>query len=158
MAEGPRGRTRWGVLAAVLALPGLAVAGCIVLVVFWLLTDDASLGGGPEQVPCADALRFGGAELPDGAEVVGACEEQGFQDVRYSADFRMPRADVPGWLRDTYPQAPAPATAYCDGDADLCLDVDHPGDGPGVGAQAVQVNVEYEAAGTALVHFSAFTF
>ncbi|MBJ6620621.1 hypothetical protein [Streptomyces sp. DHE17-7] len=47
-------------------------------------------------------MGFGGAALPDGAEPVGACTMQGWQDVHYSAAFRMPRAGVAEWLAHTY--------------------------------------------------------
>ncbi|MFI6009702.1 hypothetical protein ACIBAG_12915 [Streptomyces sp. NPDC051243] len=144
--------------AAVVALPGLVVAGFVALVVHWAASGDLFGPSGPEPVACADALHFGGAELPDGAQVVGTCEVQGFQDIHYSAAFRMPRADVGDWLARTYPDAPAPETESCGlWDADLCLDVADPGGHPDAGAHAVQVSVEYESAGTALVRFSTFT-
>ncbi|KUO16968.1 hypothetical protein AQJ91_33140 [Streptomyces dysideae] len=141
-----------------MGLPALAVIGFVAMMVVWVVTDDEARGAGLEKVPCADALHFGGAELPDGAQVVGACEVQGFQDIHYSAAFRMPRADVRDWLTHTYPDAPAPETEFCGaGDVDLCLDVDHPGGHPDAGAHVVQVNVEHEGADTALVRFAAFT-
>ncbi|MFF6980447.1 hypothetical protein ACFZAV_22700 [Streptomyces sp. NPDC008343] len=156
-AQPPRGRTGWPVFAAIVALPGLVIAGLVALVVMWVVADDPPRSGA-DTVSCPDALHFGGAELPDGAEVVGACKTQGFQDIHYSATFRMPRADVPGWLEGTYPDAPAPGTKFCGAvDVDLCLDVDAPGGHPDAGAHAVQVRVEYEDADTALVRFAAFT-
>ncbi|WP_405586419.1 hypothetical protein [Streptomyces sp. NBC_01092] len=155
--QAPRGHTRWWLFAALVAVPALALAGFVVMVAVWVLADDDLTRSGPEKVPCADALRFGGAALPDGAKTVGACEVQGFQDIHYRATFRMPRADVPDWLTRTYPDAPAPETEFCTPDADLCLDLDAPGDHPGAGAHAVQVRVDYEDGGTALVRFTAFT-
>ncbi|MGW5633748.1 hypothetical protein [Streptomyces sp. NPDC003832] len=155
--EGARGRTRWGIVAAILLLPGLALAGVVVLGLLWAVSDDP-LGGGPEPVPCADVLHFGGAELPGGAEVVGACEGQGFQDLHYSAHFRMPRADVAQWLELSYPFAPTPETGGCGvWEADLCLTAEDPAGHPDAGAHVVQVNVVNEDATTALVHFSAYT-
>ncbi|MFJ8636815.1 hypothetical protein [Streptomyces sp. NPDC093568] len=155
----PRGRTRWGLLAAIMAVPGLVLVGLVALVAVWVTTDDELIRSGPEKVPCADALRFGGAALPEGAQVVGVCEVQGFQDIHYRAAFRMPRAEVREWLAATYPDAPAPGTELCVGqETDLCLDVDLTADKPGAGAHAVQVGVEYEDADTALVRFAAFTF
>ncbi|MGF0171249.1 hypothetical protein ACQF36_12250 [Streptomyces sp. Marseille-Q5077] len=156
-AQERRGRTRWSMFAAIVALPGLVLAGLMALVVMWVVADDPTRSG-PDTVACPDALHFGGAELPDGAEVVGSCTTQGFQDIHYSATFRMPRADVSGWLKETYPDAPAPGTEFCGGvDVDLCLDLDAPGGHPDAGAHAVQVRVEYEDADTALVRFAAFT-
>ncbi|MEV0641842.1 hypothetical protein AB0I77_44365 [Streptomyces sp. NPDC050619] len=157
-AARPRGRTRWGLFAAVVALPVLALTGLVILVVAWSRMD-YPLGGEPETVPCSEALDFGGARLPAGAQIVGACEEQGWQDIAYSATFRMPRADVRDWLTHTYPDAPAPETEFCaDEDADLCLDLGYADHLPDtVDADAVQVNVVYEDADTALVRFSAFT-
>ncbi|WP_158801338.1 hypothetical protein [Streptomyces sp. NRRL S-37] len=35
--EAPRGRTRWGVAAAILGLPALAVTGFLTLMALWVL-------------------------------------------------------------------------------------------------------------------------
>lgn len=157
-ARAPRGRTKWWIVAAITAVPGLLLVGFVALVAMWVVTDDELSRSGPENVPCADALRFGGAALPAGAHVVGACQVQGFQDIHYSAAFRMPRAEVRAWLTATYPDAKAPETQFCGGSGvDLCLDVDLVGSDPPVDAHAVQVDVLYEDAGTALVRFAAFT-
>ncbi|WP_225838695.1 hypothetical protein [Streptomyces sp. NK08204] len=152
-----RGRTRWGLVAAVLALPGLLLAWMVVLVVKSALSD-YPLGGAPEKVSCAEALSFGGARLPTGAYDTH-CTVQAWQDTDYEAGFRMPRADVRGWLKATYLQGPAPGTDLCDEGADLCLNLNSDAHPPpdGVDANAVVVNVTYESAGTARVSFSAFT-
>ncbi|WP_051113528.1 hypothetical protein [Streptomyces davaonensis] len=145
-------------MAAILLLPGLALAGFVAMIAIWVLSDDDLFESGPKPVPCVDVLHFGGAELPDGAEMVGECEEQGFQDLYYSARFRMPRADVEEWLALTYPFAPLPETDGCGvHDADLCLTAEDPAGHPDAGAQVVRVSVEYEDAATALVRFSAHT-
>ncbi|MBD0424329.1 hypothetical protein H0H10_35080 [Streptomyces sp. TRM S81-3] len=141
-------------LPALVLLPFLAA---FVAVVF----DDSEypLGGGPEKTPCADVLRFGGAALPPGAQPVGACTRQGWQDLYYRAVFRMPRADVLDWLAHTYPAAPDPETESCaDADADMCLGLGYSQGLPdGVGADSVRVSVVHEDAGTSLVRFSAST-
>ncbi|QOV42050.1 hypothetical protein [Streptomyces chromofuscus] len=156
-ARVPRGGTRWRVFAAVMLLPGLALAGVVVLTALFALSDDP-LGGGPAEVPCSDVLHFGGAELPDGARVVGVCEAQGFQDVHYSATFRMPRADFREWLDRTFPGAPAPETEFCGApDVDLCFATDQVGPHPGAGAHSVRMTVWYEGADAVRVYFSAFT-
>ncbi|GGJ49842.1 hypothetical protein [Streptomyces brasiliensis] len=156
-ARAGRGRTRWGVFAVVMALPTLLVAG-VAAVAIWFMTSDYPLGGEPEDVPCAEALDFGGAKLPKGA-YDGQCTVQTWLDTDYHAAFRMPRADVRKWLADTYPEAPEPGTDLCDTDADLCLNLNTQYATPpdGAGADAVTVNVTYEDAGTAVVFFSAFT-
>ncbi|MFF1326893.1 hypothetical protein [Streptomyces chartreusis] len=157
-AGAAHGRTKWWVVAAITAVPAVLLAGFVAMVAVWVVTDDELSRSGPEKVPCADALRFGGAALPDGAQAVGVCEVQGFQDIHYSAAFRMPRADVRDWLTSTYPDAGVPETQFCAGsDVDLCLDVDLAGHEPPVDAHAVRVDVEYEDGGTALVRFAAFT-
>ncbi|MFE0810005.1 hypothetical protein ACFW4M_07235 [Streptomyces sp. NPDC058794] len=161
--EMPRGRTRWWPAAALVALAALVLLPVltVLVAVVGLVASDSEypLGGGPEQRPCPEALGFGGAALPDGAQPAGACTRQGWQDIHYSAVFRMPRAGVAEWLAHTYPDAPAPETEYCGGAAvDLCLDLGYAQGLPdGVDAHAVQVSVEYLDAGTALVRFSAFT-
>jgi hypothetical protein len=89
---GARGGTRWGVFAALMALPALFLAGLVVLVVWWVRSD-SPLGGGPHGVPCAEALAFGAARLPAGAHD-GHCTVESWQDTHYSALFRMPRDGV----------------------------------------------------------------
>ncbi|MBD2817426.1 hypothetical protein ID867_03070 [Streptomyces parvulus] len=107
--EVPRGRTGWWPTAVLVALAALVLLPVLIVLVSFVASDsEYPLGGGPEQRPCAEALGFGGAALPDGAEPVGACTMQGWQDVHYSAAFRMPRAGVAEWLAHTYPDAPAP--------------------------------------------------
>ncbi|MFH8775435.1 hypothetical protein [Streptomyces sp. NPDC017958] len=155
MAAG--GWTRWGLFALVGALPALVVVWLAVAVVRFA-TSDYPLGGGPEKVPCAEALDFGGAKLPKGAYDT-ECTVQAWLDTDYDASFRMPRADVRDWLKATYPKGPAPGTEYCDEGADLCLNLDSEDHKPpaGVYANAVTVNVTYEGPDTARVRFSAFT-
>ena len=150
-----RGRTRWWLVAAVLALPGLIMAGLVTMVITFM-TSDYPLGGAPEDVPCAEALRFGGAKLPEGAYDTD-CTVQSWLDTSYEAEFRMPRATVRTWLTDTYGKPPG--TDLCDPGADACLNLDSSDAAPppGADADAVDVNVTYEDAGTALISFSAFT-
>ncbi|MFF4562350.1 hypothetical protein [Streptomyces sp. NPDC001435] len=156
-ARAGRGRTRWGVFAAVLALPALILAGLVAMVIRFM-TSDYPLGGEPEAVPCTEALAFGGAKLPKGA-YDGQCTVQTWLDTDYHAAFRMPRAAVRTWLTDTYPEGPQPGTDLCDTGADLCLNLNTQFATPpdDAGADAVTVNVTYEDAGTAVVSFSAFT-
>ncbi|MDX5569717.1 hypothetical protein PYK79_49455, partial [Streptomyces sp. ID05-04B] len=151
--------TRWGLVAAILALPVLLVAGLLVLVGIWVLTDDAEADGTRlKDVPCAEALAFGGAGLP--ADVRDAkCTVQSWLDTDYQADFRMPRGSVRAWLTDAYPEAPGPGgpgTEACGAGVDYCFQLDVTGR-PGVDAYYVNVNVTYENAETARVRYSAFT-
>ncbi|MGW1539174.1 hypothetical protein ACWCPM_02550 [Streptomyces sp. NPDC002309] len=157
--ELPRGHTRWGVFTAIATVP-LLIAGTLVagLVAAFVLIDDEEAGGYvPEKTDCTRALAFGGAALPEGARTESCTVSRGI-DRGYTAVFRMPRADVSGWLAGTYPDAPAPGSVCEDADADLCLDLGLSDALPGpAGAHAVRVAVEHEDARTALVRFSAFT-
>ncbi|MGC9497630.1 hypothetical protein [Streptomyces sp. WG7] len=160
--EVPRGRTGWGLSAALVTLSALVLLPFLVVLVGLVLSESDDRDGGGRAsgvVPCSEALAFGGATLPDGARPVGTCTLQSFQDTHYSAAFRMPRTGVQNWLAHTYPDASGPETEFCaDDDADLCLDPDYTRGLPdGVDAHAVRVSVVYEDAGTALVRFSAFT-
>ncbi|MHC8424121.1 hypothetical protein ACH121_30915 [Streptomyces sp. NB004] len=160
--EVPRGRTRWWRVAALVALPALVLLPLLVAFVGIVFSEDddrAEGGRASERVPCAEALAFGGAVLPAGARPTGGCTVQGFQDIHYSAAFRMPRTGVQDWLIHTYPDAPQPAAGFCAGEAaDLCLDLNHAAGLPdGVEAHVVRVRVVHEDAGTALVRFTAFT-
>ncbi|MFI5796813.1 hypothetical protein [Streptomyces sp. NPDC051677] len=152
-----RGRTRWSLFAAVAVLPALVLVWLVVFVVK-AETSDYPFGGGPEKASCAEALAFGGAKLPPGAYDT-ECSVQSWQDVRYLAEFRMPRDGVGAWLTDTYPEAPAPggpAAGTCLHGSDYCFQADVTGH-PGVYAYYVDVDVTYENAETARVRYSAFT-
>ncbi|WP_189295257.1 hypothetical protein [Streptomyces cinerochromogenes] len=151
-----------------MALPALVLAGIAVLVVRFA-TSEYPLGGAPEEVPCAEALAFGGAKPPAGA-YDAECAVQSWLDTNYEARFRMPRKDVRAWLETTYPVAPEPRTDHCYPDSvDLCLHLEFqagtedyaglfPGlSDPGFGAYAADVDVTYEGPDRALVRFSAFT-
>ncbi|MEU4872641.1 hypothetical protein [Streptomyces sp. NPDC021608] len=153
------GRTRWGVVAAILALPVFLVAGLLALIAVWALGDDAETDGTRlRNVDCAEALAFGGADLPAGVRDA-RCTVQSWLDTNYQADFRMPRAGVDAWLKDAYPGAPGPGgpgTATCGQDAARCFQLDVTGR-PGTEAYYVDVSVTYENAETARVRYSAFT-
>ncbi|WP_411150418.1 hypothetical protein [Streptomyces sp. A30] len=147
------GRTRWGVFAAILALPALLVAVALVLLLLWLFTDDTARTG-VEKAPCAEALAFGGAELPSGADDT-ACEVQSGIDTRYDARFRMPRDEVRDWLAATYRDGPEPRTSQCgEATADLCLNL---GPGESGGNGAVQVDITHDGPNWSRVRFVAFT-
>ena len=150
-------RTRWGLVAAIMALPALILAWLVVAVVKFA-TSDHPLGGAPEKVPCAEALDFGGARLPKGA-YESQCTVQTWLDTQYDAEFRMPRADLWAWLSHTYPGSPKPDTEFCVADdADFCvyMNSEHTVP-PGIDANAVMIDVTYEGPEQALVRFTAFT-
>jgi hypothetical protein len=156
VAEPGRGYTRWRLILPVLAVPVLVLGFLVVGLFVWALSDEeAPRAGGLQKVPCAEALAFGGASPPADAHV-GKCTMQQGIDTAYAAVLSMPREDVRGWLRETYPNAPeARSDASCGA---LCLDVSHEDGLPAAaGAHVVQVRVEYVNAETARVRFSAFT-
>ncbi|MFH9012695.1 hypothetical protein ACH4C6_15055 [Streptomyces sp. NPDC017943] len=173
MAAPERGRTRWELLLPILAVPVIVLGALVAGIALFAFTGDEDGGrtdggrkdggrtdggrtGAAAGVPCAEALAFGAAERPPGATVRDCTVQRGI-DTSYSAVLRMPRADVRGWLRATYPDAPRPRTGggVCGA---LCLDVTRENGLPGTaGAHVVQVRVEHENAETALVRFSAFT-
>ncbi|MEU5242901.1 hypothetical protein AB0G81_02060 [Streptomyces asoensis] len=96
-------------MAAILALPVLLVAGLLVLIGVWVLSDDEETDGTRlKEVPCAEALAFGGARMPEGAGDA-KCTVQSWLDTNYQADFRVPRAGFDSWLEDAYPQRAVPA-------------------------------------------------
>ncbi|MFF0597218.1 hypothetical protein [Streptomyces antibioticus] len=138
-------------------LPAGAVAGGLV-VLAGMPSAEEDPARGPVPVSCAEALAFGGAELPDGTE--GAkCRMQSAMDALYEADFRMPREDVWAWVAATYPEAPepgGPGTLACAQGVDHCFQLDVSGR-PGTDAYYVDLAVTYVNAETARVRFSAFT-
>ncbi|MGW7523270.1 hypothetical protein [Streptomyces sp. NPDC054783] len=143
-------------VAAILALPVLIMAGSAVMVVRFA-TSDYPLGGAPEKAPCAEALDFGGAKLPHGA-FEDACTVQTWMDTDYRAEFRMPRAQLWAWLRHTYPGAPEPDTDLCSYGADFCVNMNSQDTvPPGIAANAVEIDVTYEGPDQALVRFTAYT-
>ncbi|MFJ3308513.1 hypothetical protein ACIPSA_36825 [Streptomyces sp. NPDC086549] len=164
---GAQGRRRRWLIAAIAVLPALGMLW-LVVTVWRLMTWDPDQG---EKVPCAEALAFGGAELPDGAYDTD-CSVRAWMDTDYWARFRMPRDGVHDWLKKTYPDAaddPDRLGESCDDTADLCLELgltpgddDYGGHVPGstatgFGADGVSVSVTYEGPDRALVRFSAFT-
>ncbi|SMF71714.1 hypothetical protein [Streptomyces sp. Amel2xC10] len=155
MANGRSG-VRWGGVAGALLLAGAVAGGLLVLGGMPSAEEDPARG--PVPVPCAEALAFGGAELPVGAE--GAkCRMQSALDTLYEADFRMPREDVWAWVTATYPEAPepgGPGTPACAQGVDHCFQLDVSGR-PATDAHVVDLAVTYVNAGTARVRFSAFT-
>jgi hypothetical protein len=80
------------------------------------------------------------------------CTSYSWQDQDYDGSWRMPRDDVAGWLKKSYPLH-TPTTRCAAGD-DLCLDVDS---GLPQGVEEVRVSVVYESGGTALVHLEAYS-
>jgi hypothetical protein len=180
----PVGRRRhwWWIAGAALLVTVVAVP------VVWLLWGAYTLSesGRSREVPCAEAVSFAGAALPEHAEDA-RCTTASWLDTHYEARFRMPRAEVAGWLGRHYPGVEPKDPRFCD--ADLCLNVrygvagdpaasddatpEHPAptDGPAAtapsapaptpappgGAAAVDVTVTDEDADTALVRLFAFT-
>jgi hypothetical protein len=157
MVAAERGHTRWRLILPFLAVPVLLLGFLVVGMFMWALTDEEDpRAGGAAKVRCAEALAFGGAERPAGAELRDCTVQRGI-DTAYTAVLLMPREDVRYWLGRTYPDAPKPRT---DGGScgALCLDVTHENGLPGTAeAHAVQVRVEYVNAETARLRFSAFT-
>ncbi|CAL9518654.1 hypothetical protein SUDANB108_03816 [Streptomyces sp. enrichment culture] len=157
MVAAERGRTRWGLVLPFLAVPVVVLGFLVIGMFMWAWPDENGddRSGAAATVPCAEALAFGGAGRPGGAEVRDCTVQHGI-DTAYAAVLRMPRGDVRDWLRATYPDAPEPRTGGSCGA--LCLDVTHEEGLPGTAeAHVVQLRVEYENAETARVRFSAFT-
>jgi hypothetical protein len=150
--QGGPGRTRWGILLAILAVPTLVVAALIALLVAWLFTDD-SVASDVKKTSCAEALAFGGTELPAGARDAW-CEIQAGPEPRYDARFRMPRAEIDAWVAAGFPQGPGLRTTQCaDAQADACLNA-----GPVAGERAsVQIDITHESGKWSEVRFVAFT-
>ncbi|MEU6354432.1 hypothetical protein ABZ896_34755 [Streptomyces sp. NPDC047072] len=147
-----RGRTRWGVFLAILAVPTLVVAAPIALLVAWLFTDD-SVEADVKKTSCAEALAYGGAKLPTGAYDT-LCVVRAGQESRYEATFRAPRDGVDDWLAATYPDAPAPRAERCATEqTDLCLSLGA-GEVPGRDA-VVQVEITYDGPKWSQVRFVA---
>ncbi|MFI8069638.1 hypothetical protein ACIF85_12755 [Streptomyces sp. NPDC086033] len=146
------GRTRWGVFAAILAVPTLVVAGLIALLIAWLFTDD-SVDTGVRKVPCAEAFAYGGAKPPTGARDLGCVQEAG-QDPRYEARFRLRSAKVSAWVAASYPDGPGLRNVQCDGDnVYACMNR-----GPVAGQSAsVQLEVTHDSPNWSVVRFVAFT-
>ncbi|MEX1653588.1 hypothetical protein ABZ960_10465 [Streptomyces pseudovenezuelae] len=147
------GRTRWGVFAAILAVPTLVVAGLIALLVAWLFTDD-SVDTGERKASCAEAFAYGGAKPPAGARDL-ACVLEAAPEPRYEARFLLRSAEVNAWVAANYPDGPALRNVQCDGDHDgyACMNR-----GPVAGQSAsVQLEIAYDGPKWSVVRFVAFT-
>ncbi|MFB6634192.1 hypothetical protein ACFCWY_30305 [Streptomyces sp. NPDC056362] len=101
--------------------------------------------GETKQVDCSEVMTFARGSLPMSAEDAH-CTAAHFQDTRATADFRMPRSEVAGWLEAAYPTGKPPFSC----DADRCVDVSFDD------VLWVHVRVAYEDGGTALVRVEAF--
>ncbi|WP_418958242.1 hypothetical protein [Streptomyces tritici] len=146
-----RGRRRlWIALGVSTVLCGLPVG-----FVVWTAAS-FERAGEPQPVDCAEAMAWAGATLPKSAE--GArCSGTSWLDTHLSAEFRMPRDEVAGWLAGTWPSGEQ-RTEFCAGDADLCVAVEREQLPPDpAGPAAVNVRVRWEGADTAFVDVSAFT-
>jgi hypothetical protein len=176
-------RRRWWWIAGTALLVTAAAAPAV-----WLVWGAYTLSesGRSREVPCEETISFAGAALPEHAEDA-KCTTASWLDTQYEARFRMPRAEVAGWLKRHYPGVRPEDPQFCD--ADLCLNVQYgdgggpadsatatpenpvPTDGPAAtapsgpaptpappgGAAAVDVTVTNEDADTALVRLFAFT-
>ncbi|MFJ4687187.1 hypothetical protein [Streptomyces sp. NPDC088789] len=146
-------RWRW---ATAVGAPVLLIAVAVTALYDWSEDVADVADDRVTEVPCAEALGFGGARLPEGAEP-GRCTHQAFLDTLYTADFTMPRAAVREWLTRTYPQAEAVRTSCGEG-VELCFDAAWDSGLPGgVEAHAVNARVTCPDARTARVEFQAFT-
>ncbi|MFD9607990.1 hypothetical protein ACFWWS_01330 [Streptomyces sp. NPDC059083] len=101
--------------------------------------------GETKQVDCSEVMTFARGSLPMSAEDAH-CTAAHFQDTRATAEFRMPRAEVAGWLEAAYPTGKPPFSC----DTDRCVDVSFDD------VLWVHVRVAYEDGGTALVRVEAF--
>ncbi|MFJ6389453.1 hypothetical protein ACIQJT_17805 [Streptomyces sp. NPDC091972] len=146
------GRTRWGVFLTILAVPTLVVAGLIAVLVAWLFTDD-SVEADVKKTSCVEALAYGGAKLPAGADDAW-CGIQAGPEPRYEANFRLRRDEVGPWVAAGYPEGPGLRTEQCRSEAvDACLN-----GGPVAGKMsAVQIEVVHDGPKWSEVRFVAFT-
>ncbi|MFE3851780.1 hypothetical protein ACFXPN_11610 [Streptomyces griseorubiginosus] len=147
-----RGRTRWGIFLSILAVPTLVVAALLALLIAWLFTDD-SVAADVKKTSCAQALAFGGMQMPEGANDAWCGLEAGSKP-RYTARFRMPRAEIDAWVAAGFPLGPKLRTTQCgDAQIDACLDA-----GPVAGERAsVQIEITHDSRNWSEVRFVAFT-
>jgi hypothetical protein len=148
------------------------VAGIPALVLIWLVTavvraatSDDPLARGPREVPCAEALEFGGARLLTGA-YDPCCTVEVWPDTRVRG--RVPdAARRAGRLARPHLSGRAAAYRVLPGRHDRPVrerrlrrgrrGADARRGVPGFGAHTANVLVDYEGPATALVRFSAFT-
>lgn len=144
-----------GIAAASILLGVAAVVGLGV----WLLRSMGPMEG-VSPVGCAEALSFAGGELPERATDEDCEKKNTLMGPDMRGTFRMPRADVHGWLA-AYPgdrsrsidkETPDGIRATLDG---VVLDVDDPPDAH-PNADVVQLTVTYEGERTARVRFETF--
>ncbi|MEU9994424.1 hypothetical protein [Streptomyces sp. NPDC050848] len=133
----------------VTALVSIVCGGPLALLVWGAMAWDEM--GKPQPMDCAEAMDWANATMPKSARDPH-CTVSNWLDTQVNAEFRMPRAEVAGWLAGTYPGGEV--RSYCQ--TDLCVDVQETPPEPG-GPAAVNVTVTYEDGGTALVHVMPFT-
>ncbi|MFE0649997.1 hypothetical protein ACFVZH_15575 [Streptomyces sp. NPDC059534] len=101
--------------------------------------------GETKEVDCAEVMTFARGSLPMSAEDA-RCTAAHWQDTQATAEFRMPRSELGGWLEATYPTGKPPFSC----ERDLCVDVSFDE------LLYVHLRVTYEDGDTALVRVQAF--
>ncbi|MER5960981.1 hypothetical protein [Streptomyces sp. NPDC002057] len=101
--------------------------------------------GETKEVDCAEVMTFARGSLPVEAEDAH-CTAAHWQDTQATAEFRMPRSAIGGWLRTTYPTGRASFSC----EEDRCVDVSFDE------MLYVHLRITYEDGDTALVRVTAF--
>ncbi|WP_139140877.1 hypothetical protein [Streptomyces oceani] len=132
---------------------GLAVVGLVLFVGLLGYHSEASddVRDSRSDVSCSKALSFAHGTLPEDASEADCTRADGI-DVFVSGRFRMPRADVRGWLDTHYPQAERRTSC----EEDLCLERSY-ASSETEGAYEVRLTVGYVGADSAHVTLEAFT-
>ncbi|GAA3813367.1 hypothetical protein [Streptomyces chiangmaiensis] len=118
--------------------------------VFSFMTDDDPFNTITE-VDCHEAVDYAGA-APPARTSDEQCTSYSWLDQSYDGTWRMPRAEVAPWLKESYPHETP--TTRCGGGDDVCLDV---GTDLPSGVDEVELTVVYEDGDTALVHLRAYS-
>ncbi|MCX2182144.1 hypothetical protein KV205_16635 [Streptomyces sp. SKN60] len=132
---------RWIWIASAVSTLLLLPAGCVAWAAYSFSESTRE-----QPVDCGKALDYAWATLPRSARDAH-CTAMHWQDTYVEAQFRMPAAEVAGWVAGSYPAAQA--SSYEEG-----LHVSYP---PKAGwAYEVGIHVRYEGGDTALVRVTAY--
>jgi hypothetical protein len=134
----------WGLLSVCLVWAVVGGGAFAWLFVSSVVGDGDLLSSG---IDCSDAM-YEAEGIPPDHMTDEDCEEETWNDEGVSGTWRMPRAEVAGWLKESYPGHRA---TRC-GRRSICLDLDFPLDN---GENLVDLTVLYEDRHTALVKLDA---
>ncbi|MFD9598609.1 hypothetical protein ACFWA9_38410 [Kitasatospora sp. NPDC059973] len=151
-AERVPAQRRWFTWSAIALGVGFVLSPVVylALVVFTF----AAVDGSPKRAGCSEVMEFAGASMPAQATGASCTDTNSLMDRGYTAEFRMPRADLAASLTAAFPRVRQVET-YGPG-LRFANSQETDGTRPQGQAMFLELDVTYEDDATALVRVKAF--